>query len=658
MLQRLLIANRGEIACRIIQTAKRLGIHTIAVYSDADQSARHVRLADEAYWIGPAPALESYLNIDALVQAALASRAEAIHPGYGFLSENPRLAQACIDHNLVFVGPSVQALTLMGSKQESKAMLSGSQVPLTPGYHGNDQSLTRLTQEVQRLGFPVLIKAAAGGGGKGMRVVDKLDSLEADISAAQREALAYFGDATLILEKYLARARHVEVQIMGDQHGHVYSLFDRDCSIQRRHQKIIEEAPAPHLHETTRKALHQAARDVAQRIHYEGAGTIEFLLDEEQNFYFMEMNTRLQVEHPVTEAITGLDLVEWQLRIAQGEPLPASMASIVPQGHAIECRIYAEDPEHDFLPSVGELVLLHEPSGPGIRVDRGYDSHDRLSSYYDPLISKLITHGRNRQEACQMMQTALQRYAVTGIATNLGFLQSVIQHHDFQTPRLSTQFLAEATLEDLPSQVFKSAQLLLIAWHYGQLKPRDALIQATFGFHPWTALGYTLTFKHQQHILQARIEVQTPTAFKLLDEAGSDSPETWVTYRIQTKDQQVWIQTPKETLHGWVYESREQTYCVIQGLSFKFEQLSESTEHRHSSQNHSAPMPGKVVAVLKNKGEHVERDEPVLILEAMKMEHSIRAAEAGIVEAVFYQTGDVVQEGHLLFELQAENPES
>src|SRR5271163_958168 len=443
MIRRLLIANRGEIVCRIARTARRLGVTTIAVYSDADRNAQHVRIADEAYHLGAAPAAMSYLDIAKVISLATRVGADAIHPGYGFLSENAHFAQACVDAGLIFVGPPAAAIRAMGSKSASKAAMAAVGVPVAPGYHGDDQSPQRLIQEAARMGFPLIIKASAGGGGKGMQVVHSIGEMTAAIESAQRLARTAFGDDKLLLERYFATARHVEVQVFADQHGQTLSLFDRDCSVQRRHQKIIEEAPAPGLRDEVRAAMAAAAVKTAQAVGYVGAGTVEFLVDEAQEFYFMEMNTRLQVEHPVTEFITGVDLVEWQLRVAQGARLPLRQSEIAPLGFAIEARLYAEDPAQGYLPSVGVISHLHWPdAAAGVRLDAGVDEGDEVSTYYDPMLGKIIACGESRAAAIALLCGALDEIEIVGVATNRALLASVLADEAFRRGAVGTDFLA------------------------------------------------------------------------------------------------------------------------------------------------------------------------------------------------------------------------
>jgi 3-methylcrotonyl-CoA carboxylase alpha subunit len=442
MIRRLLVANRGEIVCRIVRTARRLGMTTIAVYSDADRNAQHVRAADEAYHLGPSPAAMSYLDIDKLIALAQRVGADAVHPGYGFLSENAQFAKRCQDAGLIFIGPPASAIQSMGSKSASKAAMAAVGVPVAPGYHGDEQSASRLIEEAARAGFPLIIKASAGGGGKGMQVVQSAAEVPAAVESAQRLARTAFGDDRLLMERYFPKARHVEVQIFADSHGQTLSLFDRDCSVQRRHQKIIEEAPAPGLRDEVRASMAQAAVKSAQAVGYIGAGTVEFLVDDAQNFYFMEMNTRLQVEHPVTELITGIDLVEWQLRIAQGERLPRTQGQITQRGFAVEARLYAEDPAKDYLPSVGQITLLRWPeSVPGLRLDTGVESGDEVSTYYDPMLGKIIAWGESRATAIELLHRALSEVEIAGVATNRALLASVLADEEFRRGAVGTDFL-------------------------------------------------------------------------------------------------------------------------------------------------------------------------------------------------------------------------
>lgn len=654
MFNKILIANRGEIACRIIKTARRLGIESVAIYSTADRDSLHVSMADVAFCVGEAPARDSYLNIDAIIAAALASGAEAIHPGYGFLSENPAMARACAEHGMVFIGPSVAALEAMGSKQLAKQLLEQTDVPLTPGYHGLDQTDACLLHESQRLGFPVLLKAANGGGGKGMRAVYQTSEFAEALAGARRESQAYFADDTMLIEKLIEAPRHIEMQIMADNHGNIVHLFERDCSIQRRHQKIIEEAPAAHLSESLRERLATAAIAVARAIDYRGAGTVEFLVDDAAHFYFMEMNTRLQVEHPVTEMITALDLVEWQLRIAANERLPCLQTQIKSCGHAIECRIYAEDPRLDFLPSVGQLHFLSEPTGDGVRIDTGVTAYSSISMHYDPMIAKLITWGESRMQARQRMLNALNHYHIGGVKTNIPFLQAILKHPRFIDDQLNTHFLTEESIEistpeprmpllmaacldylalssfqddGLRADTFAWQMHLNSHWH-AQYNIEDAVFDIKVS--PISAHQVALTLDGittQWHIKQSGNQLSLDDGTQCLHAI------------IETKPDQIIVYTPSEP----VIVSRH--------------------DDRHASSGHqakpggqlTAPMPGTVVAILKKIGDSIQAGETLMVLEAMKMEHAIHAPHEGVLVDIFYDVGAQVMEGAQLVALEV-NP--
>ena len=467
MFDTILIANRGEIACRIIATCRKMGIRTVAVYSDADAQSLHARLADTAVRIGAAPSRESYLNVDRILDAARQTGAQAIHPGYGFLSENAEFAEACARAGIVFIGPTPAAIRAMGSKAAAKELMRNAGVPLTPGYDGANQDPAYLQQQADAIGYPIMIKANAGGGGKGMRRVDAGDQFAAALAGCRREAAAAFGDDSVLLEKYLVEPRHVEVQVFGDTHGNVISLFERDCSVQRRHQKVIEEAPAPLLSEDLRHRLSEAGRSAARAVDYVGAGTVEFLLDRDGGFHFMEMNTRLQVEHPVTEMITGLDLVEWQIRIAAGEPLPLKQEELAMRGHAIEARIYAEDPAHDFRPSIGKIVHLRAPgASQHVRIDTGIEQGDTITPFYDPMIAKLIVWDETRELALRRMTQALGEFEIAGVANNVGFLRRLVTSPSFTEARLDTSLIERehdwiAQAEDVPGAALLMAAVAL-----------------------------------------------------------------------------------------------------------------------------------------------------------------------------------------------------
>ncbi len=651
MFTKVLIANRGEIACRIIKTTQKMGIQSIAIYSTADADSLHVSLADHAICVGPSPANASYLNIEAIIQAARASGAEAIHPGYGFLSENPDFARACAKAKLIFIGPSIEAMEAMASKQLAKQRLEKTEIPLTPGYHGKEQSNTRLLTEAKRIGFPVLIKAASGGGGKGMRAVSHESDFLSALEGARREAKAYFSDDTLLIEKLIKNPRHVEVQIMADHYGNVLHLDTRDCSIQRRHQKIIEEAPAPNLSPTLRKGLAHAAITVAQVIDYHGAGTVEFLVAGDL-FYFMEMNTRLQVEHPVTEMVTQLDLVEWQLRIAANEPLPCSQAEITTKGHAIECRIYAEDPAHDFIPSIGQLHFLKEPTGQGIRIDSGVCSTSNISMYYDPMIAKLIAWGETRAEALGRLQQALAHYYIGGVKTNIPFLASIIQTADFQNAQLNTNFLSEHTL-DLPCFDLRQAILMAASVDYLSLytENRDPLRIDTFAWQPHLSTHWSSRYL----ILGEQLDIQiTPMNRHELSVVYQN--ET-IGLQLKWVDNTLSINDGQEAHQALVERFNGQIILYTRAGPINIERVHGATLTKHHPLNDhllTAPMPATVVAILKNKGDSIKTGDRLMVLEAMKMEHTIHAPADGVLMDIFYEVGAQVNEGAELVTVQTE----
>lgn len=653
MFKKILIANRGEIACRIIKTAQSMGIHCVAIYSRVDQNNPHVLLADSAYCIGNAPAKDSYLNINAIIEAAQASQSEAIHPGYGFLSENPSFAKACEQAGIVFIGPNVEAMEAMASKQLAKQLLESTQVPLTPGYHGNIQTDEHLLSEAKKIGFPVLIKAANGGGGKGMRAVFNESDFQAALSGARRESMASFADDTMIIEKLVMNPRHIELQIMADKQGHVVHLFERDCSIQRRHQKIIEEAPAPHISPALRQQLAEAACEVARSINYLGAGTVEFLVDHQEHFYFMEMNTRLQVEHPVTEMITGLDLVEWQIKIAAGESLPQQQDDIHAQGHAIECRIYAEDPYHDFIPSIGQIRFLKEPTGQGIRIDTGVTLHSQITRYYDPMIAKLIAWGANREEALKRLQQALAHYHIGGVKTNIPFLQAICQHEQFCSANLSTDFLTHETIH---LQTLDPQQSLLLATAVDYIHMvnslHDPLLYDAFS---WPMNGFThwvWRYLQDGHMKEVRITPINTSEFNVLIDqkefkltATKTGNELCVEYN--NRQYKAIVNCQEQFIH--LYTDLGQS--IIQHFNWD---LLDSAEMSHKGQL-TAPMPATIVAILKNRGEVVKAGERLLVLEAMKMEHTIHAPSDGILTDIFYSVGSQVDEGAELLSLSEAN---
>lgn len=655
MLQKLLIANRGEIACRIIRTAQRMGIQTVAVYADADSQALHVKLADEAVHIGPSASAESYLVIDKIIAAAKQTGAQAIHPGYGFLSENEAFADACASNNIIFVGPPVNAIAAMGSKSAAKAIMAEANVPLVPGYHGSEQSPAFLAEEAEKIGYPVLLKAAYGGGGKGMRVVEAADEFDAALASAKREAKASFNNDRMLIEKFIRHPRHVEIQVFADEHGNAVYLSERDCSVQRRHQKVVEEAPAPALAEATRVAMGEAAVRAAQAIDYVGAGTVEFLLDNQSNFYFMEMNTRLQVEHPVTEMVTGLDLVAWQLLIANGDPLPLAQDDVKVHGHAFEARIYAEDPDNEFLPSTGVLKHLRTPElSEHVRIDTGVIEGDEVTAFYDPMIAKLIVWGEDRTQALRRLTQALNQYRIAGPRTNIDFLRRICTHPQFQRAELSTQFI-EQHEERLLTQTYQAnaddaavAALAIIC----QAQSRSTAAQSS----PWQVVnGFRLneakTHKQVLTVEQAdstRFDValeQTNTGF--LEHRDGETIE-WHIVAVagaSTDAFKVTRQGHQQQYFAHIDAQSVTLYTAAATLTFQRERIMDNLTDAAAPGSLSAPMNGTVVELLVAVGDSVEADQPVLIMEAMKMEYTIRAPAAGEVTATYFQAGDLVSDG-------------
>ncbi|RRV27691.1 acetyl/propionyl/methylcrotonyl-CoA carboxylase subunit alpha [Pseudomonas sp. o96-267] len=641
MIDTLLVANRGEIACRVMRTAKAMGIRTVAVHSAIDANARHVREADVAVNLGGAKPGESYLLIDKIIAAAKASGAQAIHPGYGFLSENAGFARAIEQAGLIFLGPPASAIDAMGSKSAAKSLMEAAGVPLVPGYHGEAQDYETFREAAARIGYPVLLKAAAGGGGKGMKVAESETQLAETLESAQREAQSAFGDSRMLVEKYVLKPRHVEIQVFADQHGNCLYLNERDCSIQRRHQKVVEEAPAPGLSPELRRAMGEAAVKAAQAIGYVGAGTVEFLLDERGDFFFMEMNTRLQVEHPVTEAITGLDLVAWQIRIAQGEPLPISQAQVPLNGHAIEVRLYAEDPDHDFLPATGSLALYREAaSGDGRRIDSGVAEGDSVSPFYDPMLGKLIAWGENREQARLRLLAMLDDTLVGGVKTNLAFLRRILAHPAFAAAELDTGFIPRhqqqllPTPSELPDTFW---QLAADAWAQSETpRQRDDDPQS-----PWSALsgwrsgGAAEIDLHLSSQGESR-KVRASNRAGLQDEELlADIDGTRQRLRAIRKGETLYLQWQGE-LHAIT----------------RFDPIA-AAEASHAQQGGlSAPMNGSIVRVLVEPGQAVEAGTALVVLEAMKMEHSIRAPEAGTVKALYCREGEMVSEGAVLVELE------
>jgi 3-methylcrotonyl-CoA carboxylase alpha subunit len=649
MIRRLLVANRGEIVCRIARTARRLGVTTIAVYSDADRNAQHVRVADEAYHLGHAAAAMSYLNIDKLIALAKRVGADAVHPGYGFLSENAQFAQACHDAGLIFVGPPASAIKAMGSKSASKAAMAAVGVPVAPGYHGDEQTPQRLAAEAARVGFPLIIKASAGGGGKGMQVVNSAAEVAAAVESAQRLARTAFGDDRLLMERYFPKARHVEVQIFADSHGQTLSLFDRDCSVQRRHQKIIEEAPAPGLRAEVRAAMAHAAVKSAQAVGYIGAGTVEFLVDDAQNFYFMEMNTRLQVEHPVTELITGIDLVEWQLRIAQGEPVPRTQADITQHGFAVEARLYAEDPARDYLPSVGQITHLRWPeSVPGLRLDTGVEAGDEVSTYYDPMLGKIIAWGESRAAAIDLLHRALNEMQVAGVATNRALLSSVLADEEFRAGAVGTDFLQvrRAQLSFGEPQAGHADIALAAVWCAAKNTANNALWADSSGWRLAAPPSATWRFAEGS----ADVECSAPNTY--VGRVGEDRYTVRVLarssqslhYECQDRVQRISVFDADPKLHFF----RDGRHVMLTLVRTDDALLVAGGTEQGSL---LTPLPGTIVAVHVATGQQVIRGTPLVTVEAMKMEHTLTAPYDGVVSRIAYALTDRVQAGAILVEL-------
>lgn len=660
MLTKILIANRGEIACRIARTCQTLGIATVAVYSEVDAQAAHVMACDEAVHLGGNTPQESYLQGERIIQAALDTGAQAVHPGYGFLSENADFAQACVNAGLVFIGAPAASIRAMGSKSAAKALMEAAQVPLVPGYHGDKQEPAFLREQADRMGYPVLLKASAGGGGKGMRIVTRSQDFEAALESCQREAKHSFGDDKVLVERYVTRPRHIEVQVFADQHGHCVYLFDRDCSVQRRHQKVMEEAPAPQVSDALRQAMGQAAVDAARAVNYQGAGTIEFIVEADEqghakHFFFMEMNTRLQVEHPVTEMITGQDLVAWQIYVASGEPLPLKQADLRVHGHAVEVRIYAENPDNQFLPSTGYVSTLRMPTpiADRLRIDTGVRQGDTISPYYDPMIAKLITWGADRDSARAQMAFALMQTHIVGVATNVAFLYRLINSAAFAQPLLSTGLIEQnqdSLLAVLPqTDIVDLAALVADQLNRESSQPQHRVREF---YSPWQQTDGWLVNGTQNR--------------RLSFDVGTDQPE------------QVEVQYNPPVLHyqghtyPWSFKRDAEAIRIqIAGKQHLVSVYSDSTsppsrhlfrlgQHRQctyldplavtlDSQQHAgkltAPMPGKVLRVQVKLGQRVAQHAPLLVIEAMKMEHTITAPFEGIVEAIHYEQGEQVAEG-------------
>ena len=663
MFDKILIANRGEIACRIARTARRLGVRTVAVYSDADAGALHVEMCDEAYRIGPPAPRESYLDGEAIIAVAKRASAQAIHPGYGFLSENEGFATACAKAGVVFIGPPASAIAAMGSKAAAKRIMGAANVPLVPGYHGDDQRLEVLAREAANIGYPVLIKATAGGGGKGMKIVEHASAFAEALASARREAKSSFGDERVLLEKYLTSPRHIEIQIFADAHGNVVHLFERDCSVQRRHQKVLEEAPAPGMTAERRRAMGDAAIAASRAIGYVGAGTVEFIAEQDGTFYFMEMNTRLQVEHPVTEMITGLDLVEWQLRVAAGEKLPAAQRDITMHGHAIEARIYAEDPERGFLPSIGTLVHLVAPRvDANVRVDTGVREGDTISPHYDPMIAKLVAHGDDRPTALRRLGEALAEYEIAGVATNVALLERVVAHHAFASGRIDTGLIARHHAELFPSPPPLSERVLIAAALHETLAleaRRTAQATASRDAHsPWHAVdpwwpnsdahAITLTFADASE--RVDVEVRVASNGYRIAFRGHEREA-----RVLCRGRRLAIVAGDREVSASVVAIGDERHVFVGGERRRLsliDPLAHAGEETVHGGHLTAPMSGTVVAVMVKSGDRVAKGAPLIVLEAMKMEHTIVAPSDGVVNVVNFRIGDRVGEGADLVDVE------
>jgi len=666
MFDKLLIANRGEIACRVARTARRMGIATVAVYSDADAHALHVEACDEAYRLGPPPPRESYLRGDLVIGIARRCGAQAIHPGYGFLSENESFAAACADAGLTFVGPPAAAIAAMGSKAAAKTIMAKAGVPLVPGYHEDDQDPARLARAAASIGYPVLIKATAGGGGKGMKIVERDADFAAALASAQREARASFGDDRVLVEKYLVAPRHIEIQVFADTHGNALHLFERDCSVQRRHQKVLEEATAPGMSAATRASMGDAAVAAARAIGYVGAGTVEFIVPatfaRDGTFYFMEMNTRLQVEHPVTEMVTGLDLVEWQLRVAAGERLPLAQDEVRARGHAIEARIYAEDPARGFLPSIGRIDHWHmPPTDARVRVDTGFRAGDEVSPFYDPMLAKLIAWGEDREHARAALSRALNACEVVGVATNLDLLERIVANADFAAGNVDTGLIERhrdtlLTPRAPPDEAFEVAALA----EYGALREDNAARALASGdrWSPWNALDawWNGTSTHAiTSTFAAAGDTRTVVMRPLADgrvqlDAGGRSGVA----RVQAAGGQLHIVRDDHSADHVVVRAGDLRHVFGGGLRASLTRIdplaSAGAEPAHAG-HLMAPMSGTIVAVMVKPGDRVAQGAPLVALEAMKMEHTIAAPAAGVVTAVNCAVGERVAEGTDLVDL-------
>ncbi len=672
MFTKILIANRGEIACRVAASCTKLAVKTVAVYSDADAHAKHVAACDEAVHIGGSAPKDSYLQWERILDAAIATGAQAIHPGYGFLSENEAFAQACADAGLVFIGPPPSAIKAMGLKAESKQLMEKAGVPLVPGYHGADQDPALLQREADRIGYPVLIKASAGGGGKGMRAVDSAEDFSAALASCQREAVNSFGNGVVLIEKYVQRPRHIEIQVFGDTQGNIVYLFERDCSVQRRHQKVLEEAPAPGMTEAMRRQMGEAAVAAAKVVNYVGAGTVEFIVEQRadgsMNFFFMEMNTRLQVEHPVTEAITGLDLVEWQLRVASGEPLPLQQSDLRITGHAIEARICAENPDNNFLPATGTLHVYQKPgctsferanlsdTGVAVRVDDGVRQGDAISPFYDSMIAKLIVHGKTRAEALARMDMALSQTHIVGLNTNVQFLRHVIQSPSFVTAQLDTALIPreEAVLFKQERVGLPLAAAAVVAQTLADERRQEDADPFSrrdgWSTHGIRTRRFTLEFHGEAVEAELRYLHDGALVLQVGDAVG---PLVW---SVGQGNAVLELQFNGKRCTAHVYRNGEDRHVyTTQGATkiIVVDAFAHAGEAHAEGGRLTAPMPGKVVSFSVKAGDKVIKGQALAVMEAMKMEHTIAAPTDGVVAELLYAPGDQVTEGSELLKLHA-----
>lgn len=662
MIKKLLVANRGEIACRVIRSARKLGIATVAVYSEADINAQHVKLADEAILLGSALASESYLKGDLIIEKALVLGVDAIHPGYGFLSENAGFADKCEASNIIFIGPGSDAIRAMGSKSAAKTIMEKAGVPLVPGYHGNNQEPAFLHTEAKNMAYPVLLKAAAGGGGKGMRQVWKDEDFFDALAAAKRESMNSFGDDHMLIEKYLTEPRHVEIQVFCDQHGNGVYLFERDCSVQRRHQKIIEEAPAPGLSEELRKEMGEAALKAAFAINYCGAGTVEFLLDHDNAFYFMEMNTRLQVEHPVTEFITGEDLVEWQIMVANKQELPKTQEELTCSGHAIEARIYAEDPDNEFLPSTGKIEFLAEPSSTeNVRIDTGVICGDEVSIYYDPMIAKLIVYAPNREQALSLLTASLNKYLLCGVTTNIPYLNKVLTTQAFQNAELTTDFIERHSdqIEHAKTKLRPEYQAAICAIlsHSATLN-QSSDISAASGIYADNELSFNFRLNHYKTELLkfmydgAKHECHCQYLENNKVDIFLDSKHQIFTTELTQNN--VTLNGEDGRYSFQYYQNASTLWIQGNSGSFRIDKILPDLGTNESANNEGdilAPMNGTVVSVNVESNQTVKKDQVLTIVEAMKMEHSLKAPFDGRIAECFVSTGERVDGGSVLLSM-------